>query len=75
MLQRFQNGHPFPDVLVARTTNGFEDLKVYKKPTHTNSSLNAISQPHQAQKRSLIGERICDVESLAGKKDTIEEGL
>lgn len=45
---------PFLDVLVTRLPNRELGHSVYRKPTHTNRYLNALSHHHPSQKQSVI---------------------
>lgn len=45
---------PFLDVMVMKTETGALERTVYRKPTHTDRYLNAYSNHHPAQKRTVI---------------------
>ncbi|XP_025155083.1 uncharacterized protein LOC112588648 isoform X1 [Harpegnathos saltator] len=45
---------PFLDVLVRRNEDGTLSHRIYRKPTHTDRYLHAISHHHPAQKKSVI---------------------
>ncbi|KAJ8918334.1 hypothetical protein NQ315_008027 [Exocentrus adspersus] len=45
---------PFLDVLVNRGSDDTLERRVYRKPTHTDRYLNAVSHHHPAQKQGVI---------------------
>ena len=52
------NQIPFLDVLVRRKGDGTLGHQIYRKPTHTDRYLHAISHHHPSQKNSVISSLI-----------------
>ncbi|XP_046397983.1 uncharacterized protein LOC124164734 [Ischnura elegans] len=72
---------PFLDVMVRRKGDGSLGHAVYRKDTHTNRYLNAISHHHPAQKASVVSSllhrafTVSDADSLESEKRLLTTAL
>ncbi|KAL0266587.1 UNVERIFIED_CONTAM: hypothetical protein PYX00_009089 [Menopon gallinae] len=65
---------PFLDVLITRHPDGKLTHAVYRKPTHTDRYLHALSNHHPAQKRAVISTLVHRSKTLSGP-DTLASEL
>lgn len=72
---------PFLDCLVKRKSDGSLGHTVYRKPTHTDRYLSALSHHHPTQIRSVANTlasrslRIADTDHLEAERRTLHEAL
>jgi hypothetical protein len=73
-------GHlPFLDLNIYRRPDGSLGHRVYRKPTHTNLYLSAMSHHHPANKQAILStlvhraRALCDQDSLPAELDFLKD--